>query len=70
LGRINIGSTKYWLGALVSLLHSYMFGFFLSDLFLETYLINYSEIDEIEPYEGNLAAIVDISYIVHYFTIW
>lgn len=47
-----------------------MFGFFLSDLFLETYLINYSEIDEIEPYEGNLAAIVDISYIVHYFTIW
>jgi len=40
----------------------------ISDLFPETYLINYSEMDGMEPYGGNLVAITVIPYIIHYFT--
>lgn len=52
---------------LVNLLHSYLICFFIVDLFLEVYLINCSETDEIEPYENNLVVNVDISYVVQYF---
>lgn len=61
-------ASNTYLVPLVHPLHSYMIGFFILDLFLESYLMHYSEIDEIEPYECSLVVTMEISYVVQHFT--